>query len=84
MMRARFSRVRTAISAVSTARQVAKRGSPSIIDISPSVLPASTAAISCGVFQRSRFSTSTLPSISIIMKSPPSPSRMISVPAAAR
>ena len=50
----------------------------------PQLIAASTAAISCGVFQRSRFITSTLPSISISMKSPVSPSRMISAPACAR
>src|SRR5688572_18066938 len=84
MMRARFSRSSTAISVGAAARQVAKRGSPSIIDISPSVRPASTEARSCGVFQRSRLCTSTVPSSTISMKSPPSPSRMISAPGSAR
>src|SRR5919106_360628 len=84
MMRARFSRSSTAISVGAAARQVAKRGWPSIIDISPSVRPASTEARSCGVFQRSRLCTSTVPSSTISMKSPPSPSRMISAPGPAR
>ena len=36
------------------------------------------------MFQRSRLCTSTLPSITISMKSPPSPSRIISTPGSAR
>src|SRR5437870_3577551 len=84
MMRARLSRSSTAIMVASAATQVAKRAWPSIIDISPSVRPASTVARSCGVFQRSRLCTSTLPWTSISMKSPPSPSRMISMVLSAR
>src|SRR6267378_2111149 len=46
--------------------------------------PPSTTASVCCVFQRSRFCTSTLPSTTISMKSPPSPSWMISAPGSAR
>src|SRR4051812_9765014 len=83
MMRARFSRSRTARTTGSIATHVAKRASPSIIDISPSVLPASTVAMSCGVLCLSRLRTSTFPSTSMSMKSPASPSRMISTPGGA-
>src|SRR6267142_5564751 len=57
---------------------------PTLIAVSPSVLPPVTTASVCGVFQRSRFCTSTLPSTTISMKSPPSPSWMISTPGSAR
>src|ERR1044071_1004000 len=40
--------------------------------------------MSCGVFQRSRLATSTRPSITSIIRSPPSPSRIISTPGSAR
>ena len=56
-----LSRDNTAKVVVSSAMQVAKRGSPSIIDISPSVAPGPTVVIGCRLPCESVFTISTLP-----------------------
>ena len=84
MMRDRPSRSSTANSVSSRAMQEAKRGSPSIIDISPRILPGPARPMRCGAPVGSFLTISHWPSSGIAMKSPLSPSRMMVTPAGAR
>ncbi len=84
MILAMLSRVSTAKVVGCEAMQVAKRGSPSIIDISPSVMPGPEVVMCCcsprWFFLRMSISPPTMSS----MKSPSSPSRMMISPGSAR
>ena len=84
MMRERLSRSSTAIRVSSNATQEAKRSSPSIMDISPSVLPGPARLRRRGRPLESFLTISHWPSITFTMKSPRSPSRIRVAPAGAR
>jgi len=81
MILAMSSRWSTANTVDSVATQVAKRGSPSIMDISPRVMPGPTLVMCCCPVRSPRLKMSTLPSMMRSMKSPPSFSRMRVSPA---
>ena len=68
----------------SAATQVAKRGSPSIMDISPRVLPVPTEATSFGFGPSNCLNTFTWPLSTTTMKLPSSPSKMKGVPVCTR
>ncbi|MNC87309.1 hypothetical protein D3C83_30250 [compost metagenome] len=84
MIFAMSSRCSTANTAGSVAMQVAKRGSPSIMDISPSVMPDPTLVMCCCSPRMPFLKMSTEPSMMSSMKSPPSFSRMMVSPGCAR